>query len=269
MSPRTPPATLLARRSQSKITPSASLGTAAKHLTQSSNLTAGEVLARIEALANPKNLVGMAHFGIRADGRYGLSVPQMRGIAKTAGHGHALALDLWATGHAEARIIACMVEDPALVTSRQADAWARGIDSWDVCDGFAYDLMSHTPMRWTKPAVWVRSKHEFVRRAAFALIAGLAAHDKLAPDADFIALLPLMKSASTDDRNFVKKAVNWALRGVGKRNLPLNRAAIVAAKEFRALDSRSDRWIAADALRELTGDAVQRRLRVKTGGRGA
>ena len=227
------------------------------------------MLARIEALANPRNAAGMARFGIKVGGRYGLSVPQMRGIAKTAGRDHALALDLWATGHAEARIIACMVEDPALVTSRQADVWARGIDSWDVCDGFAYDLMSRTPMRWAKPAVWERSKHEFVRRAAFALIAGLAAHDKQASDAAFVALLPLIKSASTDERNFVKKAVNWALRGAGKRNLPLNRAAIAAAKEIRALDSRSARWIAADALRELTGDAVQRRLRAKTGGRRA
>lgn len=221
------------------------------------------MLARIEALANPKNAAGMAHFGIEAEGRCGLSVPQMRGIAKTAGHDHALALDLWGTGHAEARIIACMVEDPALVTSRQADVWARGIDSWDVCDGFAYDLMSRTPMRWAKPAVWEHSKHEFVRRAAFALIAGLAAHDKQASDAAFVALLPLIKRASTDERNFVKKAVNWALRGVGKRNLALNRAAIAAAKEIRALDSRSARWIAADALRELTGDAVRRRLHIK------
>jgi 3-methyladenine DNA glycosylase AlkD len=267
MMPRTPPAAPRTRRVQSKNTAAASLGGAAKRGKQSNNQTAGEVLARIEALANPKNLAGMAHFGIKAEGRFGLSVPQMRGIAKTLGHDHALALELWATGHAEARIIACMVEDPARVTSRQADVWARGIDSWDVCDGFAYDLMSRTPMRWAKPAVWARSQHEFVRRAAFALIAGLAAHDKDASDAAFVALLPLIKRASTDDRNFVKKAVNWALRGVGKRNPALNRAAIAAAKEIRAFDSRSARWIAADALRELTGDAVQQRLHMKAGKR--
>lgn len=230
---------------------------------QSANQTAAGVLDAIRRAANPQNAAKLAHFGINASGRYGLSVPQMRSIAKTAGRDHALALDLWATGHAEARIIACMVEDPALVTSRQADVWARGIDSWDVCDGFAYDLMSRTPMRWAKPAVWERSKHEFVRRAAFALVAGLAAHDKEASDASFVAMLPLIKSASTDGRNFLKKAVNWALRGIGKRNLALNRAAIAAAKELRALDSRSARWIAADALRELQGDAVQNRLRAK------
>lgn len=265
MTPRTPSRTHSARRAQSKTAPAARLDRGAKPEIQAVNQTANDVLDAIRSAANPKNLAGMAHFGIQSEGRYGLSVPQMRAIAKQVGRrDHALALDLWDTGHAEARIIACMIEDPALVTSRQADRWARGIDSWDICDGFAYDLMSWTPMRWTQPAVWERSKHEFVRRAAFALIAGLAVHDKQAPDADFIALLPLIESAATDERNFVKKAVNWALRGVGKRNAALNRAAIAAAGEIRSLDSRSARWIAADALRELTGDAVQGRLRAKT-----
>jgi 3-methyladenine DNA glycosylase AlkD len=203
----------------------------------------------------------MPHFGIVSDGRYGLSVPALRAIAKKTGRGHDLALALWETGQPEARIIACMVEQPLQMTSRQADAWARDIDSWDVCDGFAYDLISRTSMRWTKPAVWARSKHEFVRRAAFALIAGLAVHDKEATNDRFIALLPLIESAADDDRNFVKKAVNWALRQIGKHNVALNKAAIKCAQRLRSRDSRSARWIAADALRELQSDAVQRRLR--------
>jgi 3-methyladenine DNA glycosylase AlkD len=219
------------------------------------------VLAALKAGANPKNAVGMAHFGIVSDGRYGLSVPALRGIAKEAGRDHDLALALWETGQPEARIIACMVEQAPQMTSRQADAWARDIDSWDVCDGFAYDLMSRTTMRWTKPAVWARSKHEFVRRAAFALIAGLAVHDKEAMDAQFIALLPLIENAADDDRNFVKKAVNWALRQTGKRNRALNKAAIACARRLRTRESRSARWIAAGALRELQSDAVQGRLR--------
>ncbi len=219
------------------------------------------VMARLRALANPKSVAGMAHFGIATDGRYGLSVPTMRAVAKEIGRNHTLALDLWETGQSEARAIACMIADPAKMTSAQADRWARGIDSWDICDGFAYDLISRTPMRWSKPAVWARSKHEFVRRAAFALIAGLAVHDKAAQDSDFSPMLDLINDATADDRNFVKKAVNWALRQIGKRNLALNRRAIVTAREIQRIDARAARWIAADALRELQSDAVQARLR--------
>jgi 3-methyladenine DNA glycosylase AlkD len=153
-----------------------------------------------------------------------------------------------------------MVADRAKFTSKQADAWVRDIDSWDICDGFAYDLMSYTTMRWQKPAVWARSRHEFTKRAAFALIAGLAVHDKQAPDADFIALFPLLRAASDDDRNFVWKAVNWALRQIGKRNAKLNIKAIVEAKAIERTGTRSARWIAADALRELRSAAVQERL---------
>jgi 3-methyladenine DNA glycosylase AlkD len=202
----------------------------------------------------------MARFGINSRDRYGLSVAMLRTIAKPYRRDHELALALWATGQGEARIIAILVEDPAKITSRQADAWARDIDSWDLCDGFAYELMSYTPMRWSKPAVWAKSKHEFVRRAAFALIAGLAVHDKEAPDAQFVALFPLIATASDDERNFVKKAVNWALRQVGKRNAALNRRAITLAERISARGTRSARWIAADALRELQSPAVRSRL---------
>ena len=172
--------------------------------------TTNELLTRIRALANPTYTSGAAHVGIVTHGRYGLSVPVMRKLAKEIGRDHALALELWKSGQPEARHIACMIAEPSKLTSAQADRCARDLDSWDICDNFAYDLMSRTPMRWTKPAVWARSKHEFLRRAAFVLIAGLAMHDKAAPDSAFTPMLALIKDAAYDDRNFVKKAVNWA-----------------------------------------------------------
>jgi len=220
-----------------------------------------DVLARMRAMSNPKNVEGRSRFGISTDEALGISVPALRKLAREIGRDQALAMRLWASGVHEARALACMLADPSLMTNAQANAWVRDIDSWDICDGFAYDLMSYTRFRWQKPALWARSQHEFVRRAAFSLIAGLAVHDKTAPDADFIEMLPIIRSTARDDRNFVKKAVNWALRQIGKRNLALNRAAIACAKELRKIESRSARWIAADALRELQSDAVQARLR--------
>jgi 3-methyladenine DNA glycosylase AlkD len=222
--------------------------------------TAADVLAQLRSLADPSSVAGMARFGIATDGRYGLSAPVMRKVAKEIGRNHALALELWQAGQPEARHIACMIADPEGLTSATADRWARDLDSWDICDNFAYALMSYTPMRWAKPAVWARSKREFVRRAAFALIAGVAVHDKAAPDAAFTPMLDLIAAAADDDRNFVKKAVNWALRQIGKRNRALNRAAIAAAMEIQRMDSRAARWTAADALRELRSEAVQSRL---------
>jgi len=157
-------------------------------------------------------------------------------------------------------MLALMLADPQRLTSADADRWARQLDSWDLCDGFAYDLMSRTRFRWKKPAVWTRSRHEFVRRAGYALIAGLAVHDREAPDERFIDVLPLVVAGATDSRNFVRKAVNWALRQIGKRNRHLNRAAIACAGQVARLDAPSARWVASDALRELRSPAVQQRL---------
>jgi 3-methyladenine DNA glycosylase AlkD len=218
------------------------------------------ILAELRLHANPRNVEGMARFGINAGGRFGLSVAMLRTIAKPYRRDHDLALALWATGQSEARMVALLIEHPQRISPRQADAWARDLDSWDICDGFAYDLMSRVPFRWSKPATWAKSKREFVRRAAFALIAGLTVHDKGAPDSAFVALFPLIEAASDDDRNFVKKAVNWALRQIGKRNAALNKRAIKLAQQIAARNTRSARWIAADALRELQSDAVQARL---------
>lgn len=219
-----------------------------------------QALALLHHHARPAELSGMARFGIVGDMRLGLSMPTMRGIARTLGYDHALALALWDTGIPDARIVAGMVAEPAKLTSRQMDAWARSFTSWDVCDQVCGSAILASPLAWTKVPVWARRKEEFVRRAAFALLATLAVHDKAASDARFVAALPLIEAAAGDERNFVKKAVNWALRNIGKRNPALNAAAIEAARRIQQQGSRSARWIAADALRELNSAAVQERL---------
>ena len=193
----------------------------------------------------------MARFGIVGKNRLGLSVPAMRAIARTLGRDHTLALALWETGIPDARIVGSMVADPKLLTSRQMDSWVKGFASWDVCDQTCLNAFSKSPLAWRKVAVWARRKDEFVRRAAFALLATLAVHDKQAPDQDFITALALVEDSSGDDRNFVKKAVNWALRNIGKRNTALRSAAIESALRIQQQGGRSARWIAADALREL------------------
>jgi 3-methyladenine DNA glycosylase AlkD len=214
-------------------------------------MTASEILAALRAQANPKNVAGMARYGISATGTLGVPVAEIRRLAKQAGRSHELAAELWATGIHEARILASIVEDPARVTRRQMNRWARDFDSWDVCDQACQNLFRYTPLAWTMAAEWAGARGEFVRRAAFALMACLAVKAKQAPDEDFEALLPLIAGAATDERNLVKKAVNWALRAIGKRNPHLRSAAIAAAENIRAIDSPAARWIASDALREL------------------
>lgn len=220
-----------------------------------------DVLDRLNALANPENVAGMARYGISTKGTLGVSVPKLRKLAKEIGRDHALALALWASGVHEARTLAVLVDDPRQVSEAQMEAWVADFDSWDVCDGCCSDLFDRTPFAYGKAVEWSAREEEFVKRAAFALMAALAVHEKKAPDERFTAFLPVIKRESTDDRNFVRKAVNWALRQIGKRNRALNAAAIATAREIREIDSRAARWIAADALRELTGDKVQRRLR--------
>ena len=201
--------------------------------------------------ARPAELAGMARFGIVGDQRLGLSVPAMRGIARTLGRDHALAQALWDTAIPDARIVASMVADPAQLTARQMDAWVKGFAAWDVCDQTCLNAFCKSPLAWRKVQAWATRKDEFVRRAAFALLATLAVHDKAADDAAFVAALTLVEAAADDDRNFVKKAVNWALRNIGKRNRALRQAAIEAALRIQQQGSKSARWIAADALREL------------------
>jgi len=221
------------------------------------------VLRDLLALADPKVRAKMAYFGVHVDKAHGISTPELHRLARKIGTNHKLSNQLWDSGIHEAKNLASMIGDPAKVTAAQMEHWARGFNSWDVVDGACCYLFVHAAPAWKKTADWSRRKEEFVKRAAFSLMAYLSYKDKSAPDAKFIRLLTVIKRESRDGRNFVKKAVNWALRNIGKRNPALNRAAIRTAHEIRAIDSISARWIAADALRELTGPAVQRRLRKK------
>jgi 3-methyladenine DNA glycosylase AlkD len=223
--------------------------------------SAKDVLDKLQSKAKPEQLAGMAKYGIRVEGRLGVSVPDMRRLAKELGRDHKLALDLWRTGIAEAKIVAGMVGDPAKLTEEQMDEWVKGINSWDVCDQVCMNLFERNELAWKKIVDWSEREEEFVKRTAFSLIACLAWHDKKASDEKFVELLPIVIREATDERNFVKKAVNWALRNIGKRNPNLNEAAVNAAKRIQRLDSKAARWIAADAIRELESDAVQSRLK--------
>ncbi len=223
--------------------------------------TVDQVLEMLQAKARPDQLEGMSRYGMATAGRLGTAVPEMREIAKQIGKDHGLALALWDTGVAEARIVAAMVDDPKKITEEQMERWVKNIDSWDICDQVCMNLFEKTPLAWKKILDWSEGEEEFVKRAAFALAACLAWHDKTAEDEAFVKLLPVVRRGATDDRNFVKKAVNWALRNIGKRNMNLNKAALETAKEVLGMDSRSARWVASDAIRELESEAVQRRLR--------
>jgi len=226
-------------------------------------VTTKQILARLKKLADPKNVAGMARYGINAENTYGVPVPALRAIAKEAGKDHKLATELWKSGVHEARIIAPLVEEPSRVTERQAERWVRDFDSWDICDQCCNNLFRKTEFAHEKAAEWCTREEEFVRRAGFAMMAALAVHDRAAPDSRFTPCLKAIRAGATDERKYVKKAVNWALRQIGKRTRTLNKRAIAAAVRIAALDSKAARWIAADALRELKSDDVQERLRRK------
>ena len=225
--------------------------------------TARLAVSRLKALGHPANVAGMARFGVYAKKAYGVSTPALRKLAREIGRDQRLSLQLWTSGIHDARHLAALVGDPARVTPAQMERWARDFASWDVVDGCCCHLFVYTPHAWKKALAWSRRKEEFVKRAGFALMAYLAVHDKKAEDKKFARLLPIMRRGACDERHFVKKAVNWALRQIGKRNRRLNRAAVLAGKEIGALGTPAARWIAADALRELTSEMVQKRLAAK------
>ena len=227
--------------------------------------TCPRALEELRALGERRNVQGMARFGIRAKIVYGVAKPKMDALARRIGKDHQLALELWASGVHDARILAGLIDLPRKVSSAQMEGWVRDFDNWDVCDGTCCHLFVFAASAWKKAIAWSRRDHEFVKRAGFALMAYLAYRDKQATDAQFRRLLPLIERAAYDNRNFVRKAVNWALRNIGKRNLRLNREATRAAARIRRQGSPAARWIAADALRELQGAAVQARLRRKAG----
>ena len=219
-----------------------------------------DIIERIKSLADPEAVKGMARFGINPDNTYGVSIPNLRNLAKEMGKDHDLAQKLWASGIHEARILAGMVDKPEMVDEAQMEQWVKDINSWDVCDQCCSNLFDKTRFAYQKAEAWSRREEEFVKRAGFVVMAALSVHYKTATDEELSKFMPIIQRESTDDRNFVKKAVNWALRQIGKRNLNLNKIAVKTAREIQQIDSRSARWIAADAIRELTGEAVQNRL---------
>jgi len=230
------------------------------------------VMDELAGMASEANRAGMARYGIKTDDAFGVPVPELRRIAKGHRRDHELALALWQTGSHEARLLAGMVDDPAQVTEEQMESWAGDFDSWDVCDQVTSNLFDKTPFAYDKVAEWSGREDEWVKRAAFATAAALAVQDKKAADERFVPILALVRREAGDDRNFVKKAVNWALRNIGKRNAALHAAAIEtatailaeadvrAAADRRDAAARSGRWIARDALRELRSEKVLRRL---------
>jgi len=219
-----------------------------------------EVLEMLRSAANVENLAGMARYGINPEKRLGVKVPQMRQIAKTVGRDHQLALDLWETGIPEAMVVASIVDEPELVTKSQMDKWVADFNSWDVCDQVCMNLFDKTNYSWDRIEAWHERQPEFVRRAAYALIACLAWHDKSAPDEKFIEFIPLIEEAAVDERNYVKKAVSWALRNIGKRNQRLHQAVLETAQELIQSENKTARWIGKDTVKDITSPAVQKRL---------
>jgi 3-methyladenine DNA glycosylase AlkD len=221
------------------------------------------VLRELKSLANPKVRAKMAYFGVNVPNAHGISAPVLHALAKRIGKDHHLAQDLWMTGIHEARILATLIGESEKVTAAEMERWAKDFDSWDVVDAACCYLYANAKPAWSKAVAWSRRCEEFVKRASFSLIAYLSYKDKAAPDARFARFLRVVEREAHDERNFVKKAVNWALRNIGKRNVRLNREAIRFAERIRRQGSGAARWIAADALRELNSPAVQARLRRK------
>jgi len=219
-----------------------------------------DILERLKSLSDAKAVKSMAKYGITPGKAYGVSIPELRRIAREVGKDHGLAQQLWGSDIRETRILACMIDKPEMVTEEQMDGWVKEFDYWEICDQCCMNLFEKTKFAYRKAVEWSSNDREFIKRAGFVLMARLAVSDKRADDREFIKFLPIIKRESTDNRNFVKKAVNWALRQIGKRNLALNEMAIKTANEIQQMDSTSARWIASDAIRELTSEAVQKRL---------
>jgi 3-methyladenine DNA glycosylase AlkD len=223
----------------------------------------GEILDVLKNLGDPRNVEGMARFGIKPAVAYGVPKPALRRLVREIGWDHELAQQLWASGVHEARVLASMVDDPAKATEAQMESWANDLDNWDICDQCCMNLFWKTAFAYEKAEEWSANGKEFVKRAGFVLMASLAIHDKKASDSKFERFLSSIEREAADDRNFVRKAVNWALRQIGKRNGSLRQKAIQVALELRQAESKSARWIGSDALRELTSDAVRDRVKSK------
>ena len=224
-------------------------------------MNASEIIAELRSFASQTHREGMAHFGIKNESALGVSMGILRQIGRRVGmKDHVLAQELWDTGIHEARILATIVDDPGSVTEVQMEQWVAEFDSWDLCDQCCGNLFDKTPYAWDKAVVWSAREREYEKRASFVLIAELSVHDKKALDEQFLPYFAIIEREAGDRRNFVKKAVNWALREIGKRNISLNQAAIETARTILAQGSQG-KWVASDALRELTSEQVQARLK--------
>jgi 3-methyladenine DNA glycosylase AlkD len=216
-----------------------------------------QIIANLKQQANAQNVEGMARFGIRSAQVLGISMPTLRKMAKEIGRDQALALELWDSGIHEARILASMISEPSLVTPQLMDAWVNDFDAWDVCDQVCGNLFDKTPYAYQKAVEWCQQEKEFVRRAGFVMMAELAVHDKKAQDEAFLQFFPLIKHYADDERNFVKKAVNWALRQIGKRNSHLRTLALECAYDIQNMDSKTAQWVAKDAIKELQAKEIK------------
>ncbi len=219
-----------------------------------------KILSELKSMEDPSCVDGMARYGIRSEKCYGISMTKLTAIRRRVGKDHELAAGLWRSGIHDARVLACLIDDPRLVTEDQMDEWVTDFDNWAICDGCCIHLFGRTEFVQQKAKEWTRRKEEFVKRAGFALITTLTVHDKNADDKVFLKFLPAIEKASTDERVYVMKAVNWALRQIGKRNPNLNKEAIRTAERIHRLGSKSAKWIASDALRELRSAPVKARF---------
>jgi 3-methyladenine DNA glycosylase AlkD len=219
-----------------------------------------QILAWLEKKGTRRNVQGMARYGIVARRVFGVPMGQLMSLKKRLGTDHDLSLALWDSGWYEARLLAALIGDPARVTRRQMNAWAGDFENWADCDTVCFHLFDRTPFAWEKARQWARSPREFVKRGGFALMASLALHDKTAPDARFVAALPLIERGATDERNFVKKGVSWALRSIGQRGGTLHRAALGVARHLARSADPPSRWVGSDAVRDLTRPTVLARV---------
>jgi 3-methyladenine DNA glycosylase AlkD len=222
--------------------------------------TAEEILAKLKAKARPDQLAGMARYGMKTENRLGVQIPELRQLAKETGKNHTLAMQLWKTGVAEARILASMIAEPEKLTSQQMESMVNDVDSWDIGDQTCMNLFEKTPLAWGKIQEWANREEEFVKRTAFGLIACLAWHSKTATDAQFIQLFPVIANGAQDPRKSVQKAVSWALRNTGKRDPRFNQRAITLAQQIQETNTKPAKWVSSDVIRELTSEAVQERL---------
>lgn len=229
-------------------------------LSKNIKVQANEVVAALRQLATEQTRDGMTRYAIPNDKAFGVLMGDLQKLAKQVGRNHDLALALWETGWYEARMITAFIDEPERVTKAQMDRWCREFDNWAICDTLCFKLFDRTPHAWSRVVQWSTKKDEYVKRAAFALLASLSGHDKSATDKQFLDCLPLIERAATDERNFVKKGVSWALRGLGRRNATLNKAALELAERLANSNDASSRWIGRDALRDLKGRVAQKQL---------